>query len=232
MNLLWPGRPCLSSGHLGAKNPYARHVAREENVIDNARRTEERQAQILSAAARVLSDRGARGLRLADVADEAGVSVGLVQHYFRSRAELLLQTFRSAYQAAAGSLDSLSAEEPDPERRLVKLVRHSIQADRWPIWLEYWGAASREPSIREQCEGEYHRWTGHFFSTIQAGVEDGSFHLRHPVDDVADRLLLLIDGVAVRLLMQDRRFDRDRALTLVGETLRDELGLDANPMAR
>ena len=37
--------------------------------------------------------RGLTALRLADVADEAGVSVGTIQHYFGTRERLLLETF-------------------------------------------------------------------------------------------------------------------------------------------
>lgn len=201
------------------------------NESDQSDRTAERQLQILRAASRVLAERGARALRLSDVADEAGVSIGMVQHYFRSRADLLLHTFRSAYEEAAGALDALSAEEPDPQRRLVLLVRHSIRVDRWPLWLEYWGAAYREPEIRSRCEGEYRRWSRHFHDTIEAGVADGSFHPADPVDDIADRLLVLIDGLAVRLLLQDARIDHERALHLIGEALRRDLGLTVNPVA-
>lgn len=213
------------------QNAYARNMGPRTNETDQPDRIAERQAQILGAASRVLAERGARALRLSDVADEAGVSIGMVQHYFRTRADLLLHTFRSAYEEAAGALDAISAQEPDPSRRLVQLVRHSIRVDRWPLWLEYWGAAYREPEIRSRCEGEYRRWAGHFFDTIEAGVEDGSFTPADPVDDIADRLLVLIDGLAVRLLLQDARIDHERALHLIGEALRRELGLAADPIS-
>lgn len=185
----------------------------------------ERRTQVLEAAARVISAKGVRAFRLVDVADEAGVSVGLVQHYFRTRATLLLETFRSAYDRAADSLAELSSSEPDPLRRLTILVHYSMDADRWPIWLEYWGAAFRDPRIRERCESEYRRWAAHFHDVIREGTSLGIFRPTASVEDVADRLLVLINGLAVRLLLQDQHFQHDRAHRLAASALATELGL-------
>jgi len=191
---------------------------------------EDRRTQLLEAAAKVLATRGARHMRLSDVADEAGVSIGMVQHYFRSRSELLLETFRAAYQNAATTLDGISEEESDPVERLIRLIDHSIQADRWPIWIEYWGAAYRDPAILENCESQYRRWSSNFHEAIEYGVEAGVFTPRNPVDDIADQLLAMINGLAIRLIMRDFRVDDDRAHHLIGVLLRDELDLQQIPV--
>lgn len=50
---------------------------------------EEKRELILVAAFRVLGEMGYAGTRLRDVGDRAGVSVGLIQHYFDSHENLL-----------------------------------------------------------------------------------------------------------------------------------------------
>jgi TetR/AcrR family transcriptional repressor of bet genes len=50
---------------------------------------EERRKELLAAFARVLSTHGYAGATIAAVADEAGVTAGLVHHHFENKAELL-----------------------------------------------------------------------------------------------------------------------------------------------
>lgn len=50
---------------------------------------QERRQKIVEAVFRVLGDRGVDGVSLRDVANEAGVSMGAVQHYFQSKDEML-----------------------------------------------------------------------------------------------------------------------------------------------
>src|SRR5262245_9239427 len=67
----------------------------------------DRVVTILEAACRVIVREGAHGLRMASVADEAGVSKALVHYYFSTRRELL----RSAFAFSESRLDQLVDEE-------------------------------------------------------------------------------------------------------------------------
>ncbi|MFI6390189.1 TetR/AcrR family transcriptional regulator [Nonomuraea sp. NPDC050547] len=58
-------------------------------VADHA----ERRRQVVEATLRVMAARGVEGPTMAEVAAEAGVSVGLVQRYFPTKDEMLLLTF-------------------------------------------------------------------------------------------------------------------------------------------
>ena len=86
---------------------------------------DERRPQIAEAAVRVIVARGFDGMRLSDVAEEAGVSVGTVQHYFGSREAVLVGAFRHVHAsalrrwhaAAEGETESLAAAGRD--RRLL-----------------------------------------------------------------------------------------------------------------
>ena len=48
----------------------------------------DRHQEILDAAARVITDRGLAETRISDIADEAGVSPGLILYYFESKDRL------------------------------------------------------------------------------------------------------------------------------------------------
>ncbi len=112
-----------------------------------------RREQICRAAARVISEQGFAGTTMRMVADEAGVSTGMLNHYFSNRMEMLEETlvFVSIRQQEreAGSIEGV---EPG-EKRLRALVRSVLPTDQdtteaWRVWIAAHGASVRLPHLR------------------------------------------------------------------------------------
>ena len=82
-----------------------------------------RRPVILAAATRAIAERGFDGVRYVDVAEEAGVAVGTVQHYFPSRDALLGAAFLEVNSTAV-------AREPGPWRPSV--AARSPRGGAWP----------------------------------------------------------------------------------------------------
>lgn len=208
-------------GAVTAPLPRATAIPRAEGGKQPAA---DRRAQVLEASLVVLAERGIAKMRLVDVAREAHVSVGLVQHHFGTRDALLRETFKEANRRAVAGLASVAATEPDPRRRLFAFLRYALEAPRWPVWLEYWSAAHRDATIRRHCRLQYQRWTAPFLAAIDEGIQSGQFSPKLSAQDLADRLMVLVDGLAVRLLICDPRFGIERAVELASQSLDDDLG--------
>lgn len=86
--------------------------------------TAERRDQILSAARRLFSDRHYGAVSTADIADAAGVTRGLVHHYFGGKRELYLEVVRSLLELPPG-LFAEQLASGDTETALAAAV------DRW-----------------------------------------------------------------------------------------------------
>ena len=56
----------------------------------------DRHQEILDAAARVITDRGLAETRISDIAEQAGVSPGLILYYFESKDRLLAEALTFA----------------------------------------------------------------------------------------------------------------------------------------
>ncbi|HEV8453136.1 MAG TPA: TetR/AcrR family transcriptional regulator [Gaiellales bacterium] len=203
-----------------------------------ASRTEEpvdRRAQILDAAVAVISRRGVDRARLADVAEEADVSLGLVQHYFRTRERLLVETFRREQERISSIWLNAVPAGSDPLLRLVEYLRLSSPEGGegaatafdpgWSFWLEFWSKANRDEEIRAEFRDIYNEFAELFGAAIRDGVQRGEFHPTCDAGDAADRLISLIDGVAMRTLLGG--LDRRRMLPLLIGALTSELGLTA-----
>ena len=79
---------------------------------------EARHRQLTDAVRHLVSQDGFEAVTVAGVARQAGVSVGLVQHYFPSKDELLVSTYRATLSAVDARVQSDIA---------------SGEAARWPI---------------------------------------------------------------------------------------------------
>jgi len=192
-----------------------------------------RRDRILDAAAIVISRRGADAARLADIAEEAGISLSLVQYYFRHRERL----FEAVFRREAARIDQTwrAAVSPDapPLDRLVEYLRLCTPAGSsdaalafgpgWAFWVEFWSKAHRDPQVRDEVGAVYAGFTELFSSAIEAGVASAEFTPVDAIEDIVDRLVSQIDGSAVRTLLGS--LDGGRMLTLLVNSLARELGL-------
>jgi TetR/AcrR family transcriptional repressor of bet genes len=131
-----------------------------------------RREQICRAAAKVISEQGFAGTTMRMVAEEAGVSTGMLNHYFANRMEMLEETlvFVSKRQQAreAAAMDGL---EPG-ERRLRALVRSVLPTDQdtteaWRVWIAAHGASVRLRPLRRVMASRNDLW----FDILEHGLE-------------------------------------------------------------
>lgn len=187
--------------------------------------------RILAAAVRRIAREGIDEVRIAKIAMDAGVSSSLVHYHFATREALLAEALEYSY-AEAGDV-RISAEELPMSSHLDRLrsmidqclpTSPSLEED-WVLWVELWLRAVRHPELRPVAEKLYGRMRHWFAAEIAAGVKDGEFSPCYP-DEVADRLLALIDGFGIRTLIGDSSVPLERARKTITAALARELRLD------
>jgi len=80
-----------------------------------------RQEEILDAARRVFAERGFKGTTIADVAEAAGIALGTIYLYFKSKDDLLAALSQRLHDLIAGSFAG------DPEATLDATVRVRVR---------------------------------------------------------------------------------------------------------
>jgi TetR/AcrR family transcriptional repressor of bet genes len=88
---------------------------------------ESRREDLINAALKLIGEGGPQAATVRAIADEAGVTAGLIRHYFNTKEELV----RSAYQSLMARLNTESSPIPDtdcddPIQRLAHFVAASI----------------------------------------------------------------------------------------------------------
>lgn len=175
----------------------------------------ERVSSILQATCRVVVRDGAHGLRMASVAQEAGVSKALVHYYFATRQELLRNALIFSEtrweEALADELRSLQTGAERLERVLLVTVDpKSHFSEQRALWNEVWSTLRFDDDLRPIVERYYHAWLERIVALVQEGRKDGSVPKTVNATDAGWRLAAAADG-----------FD---ALLYVGLATREEAG--------
>ncbi|MBH5316382.1 TetR family transcriptional regulator [Paenibacillus sp. GSMTC-2017] len=108
---------------------------------------DERREQIMNAGFKVFARRGLLGTKMSMVAEEAGVSKGLLYLYFSSKEELFINLIREAMEGAIAAmmeLEEMSGSATDKirvftdatfnesDRNYFRLVHHAYTSDEVP----------------------------------------------------------------------------------------------------
>jgi len=195
------------------------------------RAVEVRREEILTATTDLLDRIGLSSIRVADVADELGVSPGLVFYHFGTKDTLVAEAFAHAVDRDLDRLDVAIARGTDPVDRLRRVLRiygPTGSAAGWRLWIDAWALAQREPVIRRVLRRLDHRWQASLLEVVEQGLDEGRFGCPDPVASVA-RVSALLDGLSVATLVY-RSVTRAQLREWVAEAVARELGLDARTL--
>jgi AcrR family transcriptional regulator len=187
--------------------------------------------RILDAACDVIAEHGIEDVRIARIATVAGVSPPLVHYHFTTREALLAEALEHSFELL-GDFPTTSAGDEgwSAARKLSWMIDQSLpfpgMGDReWRLWLELWGQAARRPELRPVAARLYARYDGWIGGVVREGMDSGEFRARD-ADAVTRRLIAAIDGLGLRVLVDDPAMPLALARRLVVEGLAEELGID------
>ena len=185
----------------------------------------DRKTAILDAAIAVIANRGVRGLRVEEVAKEAGVAVSLLYYHFGTRDGLVRATLDHANERAAAAPDGEEGAETGfdaVERTLLGELGAAPDVRQTSVvWGEVLASAVFEPGLRDQLRAANATWVSLVADRIRAGQADGSVRADRDPQGSAERLTALVDGLSGRWLAG--LYERERAAELLAEAIREEL---------
>ncbi len=166
----------------------------------------DRRTAILEATARVVARQGARGLRVEEVAREAGVSTGLIYYHFDDRAGLLEAAFAFAndragqYTAPATGAAPRSAYEDLEGKLLLELQDDPRVIENSALWGELRASAIFDATLREPLRRANEAWVAEVVAFVERAQAEDPSPPRSEPETVAQRLVALTEGLSDRWL--------------------------------
>ena len=175
-----------------------------------------RRAQLIQLGVQMLATRRLDDLSVEALADEAGISRGLLFHYFRSKQEFHLEVVRACAR------ELLERTEPDPELSPVDQLRTSLGAyidyvtENRDVYVSLVrGAASGDAAVREVADEtrteQANRVLKHLDALGLPGAERTELAVRGWV--------AFCEEVVVSWLASGQRPPRDELLALLADAL-------------
>lgn len=164
-----------------------------------------RRGQIARAARAIAASRGLPGVTVARTAAEAGFSVGLVQHYFPHKNDLL----RCAYQQAMADVEARAGQHiataPTHHRSIREVVGDSLlellplddnRRGEQRVMRAFGGLAADDPELARTAAETAQRVRARLAAAVTNGVECGEVDASLNPERAALRLQALIVGLA------------------------------------
>jgi AcrR family transcriptional regulator len=163
-------------------------------------RPKDRPNQILAAARAAILQHGVADVRVADIAREAKVSTAAVHYHFDAKQDVIVAAFRWSSERLFEEIEARLAACTTVAQRLACLLEISVPQsgllrDEYVIWIQFWARVLSDPGLLPECEAVSARWRGYFETAVADGCASGELSPVAPAQEVADRLLALIDGM-------------------------------------
>lgn len=171
---------------------------------------DQRRSDLVAACARCLARDGVQGTTVRAICAEAGVSPGLLRHYFAGVDDLVASTYRATGDQVQSALnEAVEAALQSPRSRLIAYLTASFAppiADKHLLatWLAFWSLTktdSRIAALHADIYRDYRAALEQLIADYVAGD--------HRLTAVA--LTALVDGLWLELSLGNAPFSADEA---------------------
>lgn len=179
-----------------------------------------RRLSLVKACARVLAREGVAGCSVRAIALEAGVSSGLVGHYFPGIDALVAETYAHIEAQVSAAIDAaLHAAGSDPRARLEAFVTASFappiaSGELLATWIAFWSLVRSRSEIARQHDEQY--------AAFRARLEGLLGTCGMPATQLrraAIAITALVDGLWLELCLSPQAFSAEEAGAIARQAL-------------
>ena len=177
---------------------------------------QERRDQIVKAAFSVIARDGLVGTSMRAIAKEADCTIGLINHWFSSRDDLIEETFNKAIEmelAEAVEIATNPSSYFDAASRFLPVDEQRREAAK--VWIAFYAMVLSDEVHLERRTTRCH--------AVRKAMVEGlrEFSPLPACHDIVDRILVLVDGIATNALLDPQRWTRTRQRTVLREGIED-----------
>jgi TetR/AcrR family transcriptional repressor of bet genes len=154
---------------------------------------------------------------MAQVTQEAGLSMGIANLHFQSKEKLLTETLKFVTDEYNRGQDAIlnSDDYPTLTDKTEALLAFDFsprvtQRNKLAVWYAFWGEAKSRPTYQRICNRTDALSNAAISGLFQAMIEEGGYS-NTDADLLATGYTALIDGLWLDLLVAPRQVNREKA---------------------
>ncbi|MBS7664331.1 transcriptional regulator BetI [Pseudomonas lalucatii] len=189
-----------------------------------------RRSQLIAATLQAIDQVGMGEASIAYIARLAGVSNGIISHYFQDKNGLLAATMRHLMQALSQASRARRAAlgEDSPRTQLRAIIDSNfddsqVNGPAMKTWLAFWAASMHHPSLRRLQRINDHRLYSNLCGQFLRALP------QQQARSAARGLAALIDGLWLRGALSGEAFDIQQAVQIAYDYLDLQLAKAEGP---
>ncbi|WP_341304422.1 transcriptional regulator BetI [Pseudomonas sp. TMP25] len=187
-----------------------------------------RRSQLINATLQAVDQVGLGDASIAYIARVAGVSNGIISHYFKDKNGLLEATMRHLMRSLNVAVRERRATllEDSPRLHLRAMIEGNFDSSQvnsaaMKTWLAFWASSMHQPSLRRLQRVNDQRLYSNLCSQFLRAMPTAEAR------QAARGLAALIDGLWLRGALTGETFDTQQAANIACEYLDLQLGTSA-----
>lgn len=181
-----------------------------------------RTKQVVEAARRCIVEKGIANLSVKDIAREAGVSTGVIYHYFKNKEDIMMRvivdSFSKSYQEVMNDVEPVA----DPVEKLMSYVDKAQATaldnpDFYVVLANYMGQAHSNPEITKTMV----RFFGSLTKYVGAIAENINDVDKTLVNAIPSVVIAMSIGTGVLSTLDSEKYDPQ----VIGESFKQLLSL-------
>ncbi|MGA0565506.1 TetR/AcrR family transcriptional regulator [Ancylobacter sp. VNQ12] len=190
-----------------------------------------RRRQVMDAVIRILSTQGWRDLTIREVSDVAGISSGVVTHYFANKRTLTLDAINDANLQFVKALGKIERRRGGAVVRLAALADFVSQLappgiPDWRFWLGLLGRMPFDRVLQAEVQKLLRLYAEIVTRMIEHGVEAQEFTTDKNPADIAAAFVSAALGFAAAMIADPQDMPPERCRRLLLDLLQRDLSAD------
>ena len=191
---------------------------------------EERRRSLIDATVDAIHERGYSDVTMAQIAKRAGVSGGLVHHYFGSKDQLLAATMRHLLTELGRAIRDNVAKAETPRERISAIIAGNFAVDQFKpaviaAWLAFYVQSRTTDSNRRLLTIYAARLASNLTHNLR------SFMSQDEARRIAEGTASMIDGVWIRQALRGHKPDRQAAIAMVEDYVEAQIAVHTSRKA-
>ena len=186
---------------------------------------EERRQQLIDATVKCIARKGIGSTTLGDVAQEAGLSQGIVNLHFNSKENLLNETLQFIAEDYKAQFDAtMQKAGTEAAQKLLALMEMDLKPSicdrqKLSVWFAFWGEVKSVPTYQKVCDAYDSVYDSVINGLCESIIKEGNYR-QLKATTVTDALQSMTDGLWLSCLVSPKSFDREKAMDAVYSYLR------------
>jgi len=183
-----------------------------------------RKPQLVQATMAVIDRVGLHAASIALISKEAGVSTGIINHYFGGKHGLLEETMREILRQLSVTITKALKELPANahQQRINAIINGNFEGYQAEnkvakTWLAFWSYSMHDAQLKRLQRVNEKRLISHLLIELKALLEPDQAEL------VAHGIASLIDGIWLRGTLNPEGIDANKARAIINDYLDKQL---------